>query len=215
MNSEEFLEILKSTGGYITNSHIIGTSGKHLDSYMNKDAIYPHTSKISQVCRAMAAPFAKDGIEAVVAPALGGIVLSQWVAHHLSEMTGKEVLAIYTEKTADKDQILTRGYDKLVAGKKVLVVEDILTTGGSVIKVVNTVKKVGAEVVAVSVMINRNPSVVTSEVVGAPLTALASLTLPAYDEGECPLCKQGVEINTSVGKGREYLEKKAAQAKAS
>ncbi len=215
MNSEEFLDILKSTGGYITNSHIIGTSGKHLDSYMNKDAIYPHTSKISQVCRAMAEPFAKDGIEAVVAPALGGIVLSQWVAHHLSEMTGKEVLAIYTEKTAGKDQILTRGYDKLVAGKKILIVEDILTTGGSVIKVVNTVKKVGAEVVAVSVMINRNPSVVTSEVVGAPLTALASLTLPAYDEDECPMCKQGMEINTSVGKGREYLEKKAAQAKAS
>ncbi|MDD3182065.1 MAG: phosphoribosyltransferase family protein [Alphaproteobacteria bacterium] len=215
MNSQEFLDILKSTGGYITNSHIIATSGKHIDSYMNKDAIYPHTKAISAVCRAMAEPFAKDGIEAVVGPALGGIVLSQWVAHHLSEMTGKDVLAIYTEKTADKDQILTRGYDKLVAGKRILVVEDILTTGGSVIKVVNTVKKVGAEIVGVSVMINRNPAVVTSELVGAPLTALASLTLPAWDEADCPMCKQGMEINVSVGKGRDYLAQKAAQSKAS
>lgn len=212
MNSDQFLDILKSTGGYISGSHIIATSGKHIDSYMNKDAIYPHTKAISEVCRAMAEPFAKEGIEAVVAPALGGIVLSQWVAHHLSEMTGKEVLAIYTEKTADKDQILTRGYDKLVAGKRVLIVEDILTTGGSVIKVVNSVKEAGGEVVAVSVMINRNPEGITSELIGAPLAALASLMLPAWDEEDCPMCKQGMEINVSVGKGRDYLEKKAALA---
>lgn len=212
MNSEEFLEILRSTGGYIADSHIIATSGKHIDSYMNKDAIYPHTKAISQVCHAMAEPFAKKGVEVVVAPALGGIVLSQWVAHHLSEMTGRDVLAIYTEKTADKDQILTRGYDKLVAGKKVLIVEDILTTGGSVIKVVNSVRKVGAEVVAVSVMINRNPAVITSELIGAPLTALANVTLPSWDEHECPMCKQGMEINVSVGKGRDYLAQKAAKA---
>jgi len=77
---------------------------------------------------------------------------------------------------------------------------------------VNTVRKVGAEVVAVSVMINRNPAVVTAEVVGAPLTALASLTLPAWDEADCPMCKAGMEINVSVGKGREYLAKKAASA---
>ena len=213
MNSHQFLEILKNAGGYISNSHIVGTSGKHIDSYMNKDAIYPHTAAISQVCRAMAEPYVKDGIEAVVAPALGGIVLSQWVAHHLSEMTGKDVLAIYTEKTPEKDQILTRGYDKLVAGKKVLIVEDILTTGGSVIKVVNSVKKAGGEIVAVSVMVNRNPAVVTAELVGAPLTALASLTLPAWDEADCPMCKQGMEINVTVGKGREYLAaRKAAKS---
>ncbi len=210
MNSDQFLEILKNAGGYISGDHIVGTSGKHLDAYMNKDAIYPHTAAISSVCRAMAEPFVNEGIEAVVAPALGGIVLSQWVAHHLSVLTGHDVLAIYTEKTPDKDQILTRGYDKLVAGKKVLVVEDVLTTGGSVIKVVNSVKATGATVVAVSVMVNRNPDAITSEQMGAPLYALVSKSFPSWEEADCPMCKQGMAINTTVGKGRDYLAKKAA-----
>jgi len=212
MTSEQFLEILRSTGGYISGSHIVATSGKHIDTYLNKDAIYPHTKAISEVCLAMAEPYVGQRIEAVVAPALGGIVLSQWVAHHLSELTGEDVLAIYTEKTPDKDQILTRGYDKLVKGKRVLVVEDILTTGGSVIKVVNSVKKAGGDVVAVCVMCNRNPAVVNAELVGAPLMALAEMSVPAWDEHECPMCKQGMEINVSVGKGREYLARKGEAA---
>ncbi len=208
MTREQLLDILRETGGYISGSHIVATSGKHIDTYLNKDAIYPHTKSISSVCLAMAEPLAKDQIDAVVAPALGGIVLSQWIAHHLSQLTGKDVLAVYTEKTPDKDQILTRGYDQLVCGKRVLVVEDILTTGGSVIKVLNSVRKAGAEVVAVSVMFNRNPKAVTSELFGVPLHALAEIDVPSWDEADCPMCKSGQEINTTVGKGREYLAQK-------
>jgi len=207
MTPQQLLEILKRTGGYISESHIVVTSGKHTDAYLNKDAIYPHTDAISEICKAMAERFVNENIDAVVAPALGGIVLSQWVAHHLSHLTGREILAVYTEKTPDKDQILTRGYDKLIKGKRVLVVEDILTTGGSVIKVVHSVQKAEGNVIAVCTMFNRDPETITSALIGAPLTYLAESRLQSWDEQDCPMCKKGIEVNTTVGKGREYLER--------
>lgn len=208
MTEQEFLEILKETGGYISESHIVATSGKHLDAYLNKDAIYPHTRAVSAVCKAMAELFADANIEAVVGPSLGGIILSQWTAYHLSEMMGRDVLGIYAEKNESKDQILTRGYDALVRGKRILVVEDILTTGGSLAKVVRTVKAAGGTVVAACAMVNRDPDKIDDAVIGAPLKTLASLRLPAWDEADCPMCKNNVPINTTVGKGRKYLEKK-------
>ncbi len=205
MTEEEFLEILKQTGGYISESHIVATSGKHIDTYLNKDAIYPHTRTVSTIGKAIAELFVNENIEVVVGPSLGGIILAQWTGYHLSEITGRDVLSIFTEKTADKDQILTRGYDALVRDKRVLVVEDILTTGGSLAKVVRTIKKAEGTVVAACAMVNRDPDKIDGAVIGAPLKSLAALRLPAWDEADCPMCKINVPINTMVGKGRAYL----------
>lgn len=209
MTSDDVLSIFKQTGGYITGSHIVYTTGKHGAEYLNKDAIYPHTHLISSICREIAQRFKDKQIDVVAAPALGGIILSQWTAHHLSELTRKEVLGVYTEKTPDKNQIFTRGYDTLVKGKRVLVVEDVTTTGGSVMKVAKSVQQAGGEVVSVCVIANRNKEQVNSQTMGFPFHALADIGMQAWDEAECPLCKQGVAINTTVGKGREYLEKKS------
>jgi orotate phosphoribosyltransferase len=209
MTSDELLAIFKKLGGYISGSHIVYTSGKHGEVYFNKDAIYPHTKEISSICKEIATRFKDKSIEVVAAPALGGIILSQWTAFHLSELTGKEVLGVYTEKTPDKNQIFTRGYDALVKGKNVLIVEDITTTGGSVKKVVDSVRVAGGTVVAVCVLVNRDPTGITSESMGAPYSALASQKAQAWDEGECPMCKNNVPINTTVGKGRDYLAQKS------
>ena len=208
MTSEEVLEIFKKTGGYITGSHIVYTSGKHGEAYLNKDAIYPHTKEISTICREIAERFKDKEIDVVAAPALGGIILSQWTAHHLSELMDREVLGVYTEKTPDKNQIFTRGYDQLVKGKKVLIVEDITNTGGSVLKVLNSVKVAGGEVIAISVLANRDPEGINEKTLGVPFEPLAEIQMQAWDDADCPLCKEGVPINTTVGKGREYLEKK-------
>ncbi len=204
---KEVLDILRNVGAIITDSHLVYTSGKHGSVYINKDAVYPHTAQISKICAMMAEKFKDSEVEAVAGPSLGGIILSQWVAHHLSQMKGKEVLGVYTEKTPEKNQIFTRGYDKLVSGKNVLVVEDITTTGGSVRKVVDSVKAAGGNVIGVCVMVNRNAEI-NDEVVGAPFHPLAFMKAQAFDESDCPLCKQNVPINIDVGKGREYLAKK-------
>jgi len=211
MNEQEVLRVLGKVGSVIANSHIVYTSGKHGTAYVNKDAVYPHTKEISDLCRAIAQQFANDGVEVVIAPAIGGVILSQWTANHLTELTGSEVLGVYAEKADSGDAfIIKRGYDKIVAGKNVLVVEDVLTTGGSAKKVVEATRAIGGKVVGLGVLCNRG-GITTQDVVDVPkLLALANVKLDAWDEADCPLCAQSVPINTDVGKGREYLARKKA-----
>lgn len=206
--TNDVVEILKSVGAIITDSHIVYTSGKHGSVYINKDALYPHTELSSKVGEMFAQKNKELNIDVVVAPALGGIILSQWTAYHLTQIKGKEIFGVYTEKDAEKNQVFTRGYDKFISGKNVLVIEDLTTTGGSVLKVVNSVRAAGGSVVAVSVMVNRNPDTVNTKMMGAPFSALGILRAQAYDEAECPLCKKGVPINTTVGHGKKYMEGK-------
>src|SRR6266568_5380513 len=134
--NDEALELLKKTKALLTDSHFVGTSGRHMAIYINKDALYPHTKETSRMGELFAAKNNDLDIDVVAAPALGGIILSTWTAYHLSKLKKKEILGIYTEKNPDKNQIFTRGYDKLVKDKNVLIIEDLTTTGGSVKKVV-------------------------------------------------------------------------------
>ncbi len=206
--SNEVLEMLRKSGGVITDSHFVYTSGKHGSVYVNKDALYPHTKYSSQVGKLFAELHKDQEIDVVAAPALGGIILSQWTAFHLSSIKNRDILGVYTEKDSEKNQIFTRGYDKLVKGKNVLVIEDLTTTGGSVLKVVNTVSNAGGKVVAVSVMVNRDPEKINTEMMGVPFTSLAILKAEAWEENECKLCDENVPINTNVGHGKKYLEAK-------
>lgn len=200
------LEKLKAVGALVTDSHLVYTSGRHGSAYVNKDAVYPHADLTSECVRAMVEPFAKERIDVVLAPALGGIILSTWAAHHLTRISGKEVLSVYVEKDGDGFS-LRRGYDALVAGKRILILEDVLTTGGSVKKAVETTKAAKGEVVAVSALCNRGG--LKAAEVGAPkLWALLEIGLDSWDEKDCPLCKKGVPVNTTVGKGKEFLAKK-------
>jgi len=90
-----------------------------------------------------------------------------------------------------------------------LVVEDLTTTGGSVKKVVNTARKAGAEVVAVCVMVNRDPVNVNESTISAPFVATDILEAKAFDETDCPFCKANRPINTYIGHGKKYLQTKA------
>lgn len=204
--NNEVIEMLKKSGAIITDSHLIYTSGRHGSIYINKDALYPHTDFSSRVGELFAQKFHGTDIDIVAAPALGGIILSQWTAHHLSKIKNKEILAVYTEKTPDKDQVFTRGYDAYVKGKNVLILEDLTTTGGSVKKVVASVKKAGGNVAAVCVMVNRNPDI-TSETITAPFSSLATLKAESFAPGECPLCEANIPINTTVGHGGKFDKK--------
>jgi len=205
--NNEVLEILKSVGAIITDSHIVYTSGRHGDAYINKDALYPHTKETARIGQLFAEKFKDKYIDVVAAPALGGIILETWTAYHLSQLKGKEVLGVYAEKK-DGDLVFTRGYDKLVAGKNVLVIEDLTTTGGSVKKVVDSVRAAGGNVVNVCVMVNRDVETVTEAVIGAPFSWLASVVMKSYDPADCALCNTNVPINTTVGHGKKFLEEK-------
>jgi orotate phosphoribosyltransferase len=193
-------EILAEARAIITGSHIVYTSGKHGSAYVNKDAVYPNTTRVAELCRHLAEAARPHRPEVVCGPAMGGIILAQWTGHHLG------LPAVYAEK-ADGGMALRRGYDKLVAGKRVLVVEDILNTGGSVKDAVAAVRTAGGAVVAVAALVNRGG--VTAADVGVPaLAALLAVSLEAWDAEACPLCRDGIPINTDVGKGREFLARR-------
>lgn len=193
--------ILKKVGAILEDGHFVLTSGKHSSVYLDKNALFPYIDEVSQVSKMIADKYRDFGVEVVVGPALGGIILSQWVAFHLGQMTGEKVLGVFTEKNFEGEQEFTRGYDLLVRDRKTLVVEDITTTGASVRKVVESVEKTRGEVLGVCVMVNRNPRGVTSDTIGAPFTALGELELEAYDKESCPLCEMQVPIDFSVGHG--------------
>jgi orotate phosphoribosyltransferase len=206
------IDILKKVGAIITDDHFVGTSGLHFEAYVNKDALFPHTEEASEVGKLFALKFKDRDIEVVVAPALGGIVLSQWAAHHLSKLCKKEIFGVYTEKTKDGEQVFTRGYGDYVKGKRVLVIEDTALTGGSVMKVVNTVKAAEGNIVSVCVMINRDPENINSQTLGVSFDSLGEYPVKTYNKDECPLCKAGIPINTKVGHGRKFLEEQTKES---
>ena len=108
-------------------------------------------------------------------------------------------------------RVLKRGYEKDVAGKFVLVVEDVLNSGATVIKTINAVKKAGGEVVGVAAIANRSGGKVNAETLGVPfLFSLKDLSMPMYPEDECPICQEkGIKsVRTELGKGREFLLRK-------
>lgn len=84
------LQYLQKVGAIISNSHFVGTSGLHFDTYVNKDFLYPHTEDVQGSGELFAEKFKDAGIEVVVGPAMGEIILSQWTAYALSRITGRE-----------------------------------------------------------------------------------------------------------------------------
>ncbi|MGB3073575.1 MAG: phosphoribosyltransferase family protein [Candidatus Moraniibacteriota bacterium] len=220
-------QVLADVNAVITDSHLVYTSGKHGSAYVNKDAVYPHIRKTSALSRMIAIEFANDCVDVVIAPAVGGVILSQWIAYHLSMVLGaSDVLGVYAEKeteaVADPEGkgrkcyietgnfVIKRGSDKLIQGKRVLVAEDVINTGGSVRKTIEAVRQCGGVVVGVGALCNRGG--VTMQDLDVPkFVPLMEVTLDAWDEADCPLCERGVPINTEVGKGREYLARKTVR----
>jgi orotate phosphoribosyltransferase len=209
VDQTEILQILSAVGAVMLDSHFVYTSGKHGSAYINKDALYPHTKQTELLCKQIASHFAGHGIDVVIGPVIGAVILSYAVARSLSELTARDVLCVYAEKTDDGDFSIKRGYDRLIRGKRVLVVEDVLTTGESVRKVVRAVRDAGGDVVAVAALCNRG-EVTANDLARVPeFFSLVNIPLDATEETECPLCARGVPVNIDVGKGREFLARKS------
>lgn len=206
---QEVVAILKKVGAVITGGHFVGTSGRHMSVYVNKDALLTHPLETSRIGELLAEKNKDLPIDVVVSPAMGAVILGQWTAFHFSKMLGREIASVYTEKDKEENQIFKRGYDKLVAGKNVLLIEDTTATGLSVRRTVKPIRDAGGNILQVCVIINRDTQAITSETVGAPLAWLAEIPAETYDEAECPLCASGVPITTGgIGHGKKFLERK-------
>lgn len=206
---DDVIQILKDAGA-ITEGHFIGTSGKHLSVYINKNKILIHVGTTSRLCEVIAKKTKEWNPDVAVAPATGGIALSQWLAHHLTVLLGREVLSAYTESIDGIQSITKRGYDAVVKGKNVVVIEDIVNTGKSIREVVAAVQAADGNVVGAVALINRNENDAMIEaMLGVPFQSLSQMPLAAYDEGEVPEWLKQIPINTELGHGAKYLKEHA------
>lgn len=190
-------QLLKSVGAWLT-GHFLFTSGLHGSDYMQCQRVlqYPRYG-LSLAKQLVEQLIEKDLVpDTVVGPALGAIHWEVMVATALDmAFPGRPpVKAIFAERVTDEngDQnafAIRRGLE-LAKGERVLVVEDVTTTGGSARKVVDLVRKLGAEPIAVGAIIDRSGSTIDF---GIPFIKLLALNLPAYKEAECPMCKSGTK----------------------
>lgn len=183
MTGNEMMEALVKSGA-VLRGHFLLTSGRHSDTYLEKFRLLERPDLTESVVRALADRFRDAGVQVVLGPAIGGII----VAYEMARQLG--VRAIFAERQ-DGRLTLRRGF-RVQPGERCLVVEDVVTTGGSVREAVDVARQAGADVVGVAVLADRSGGRVLD--LGVPVEYLVSLDAPAWAADECPLCRAGVPL---------------------
>ncbi|MBQ9527526.1 MAG: orotate phosphoribosyltransferase [Fretibacterium sp.] len=182
-DTQEMTREILTRLGALKQGHFRLTSGLHSDRYMQCAALFQFPKESEQLCAALAEKFAGQKIDLVAGPALGGIIMAYEVARALG------VPNIFSERE-DGKMTFRRGF-RVEAGQKVLVVEDVVTTGGSVKEVIGLVRAAGGEVVGVGSVVDRGGGKADF---GVPFHALMTLEATNWKEEDCPLCKEGMPI---------------------
>jgi len=182
MKDQNILEIFLKTNALL-NGHFLLTSGRHSSQYFQCAQVLQYTDYNEIICRKIADHFINTEIDVVISPAIGGIIVGQEVARLL----GKK--SIFAERE-DKTLTLRRGF-QIEEGKKYLVCEDVVTTGGSVFEVMDIVRNNGGIVAGVGYIVDRSNNKVQFNV---PQFSTLQLEVVSYNPEECPLCKQNIPV---------------------
>jgi orotate phosphoribosyltransferase len=182
MTETEILNIFKKTEALLT-GHFLLTSGRHSDRYFQCAKVLQYPKYTEKLCKMIADKFKGVEIDTVIAPAIGGLVVGQEVARQLNKRF------IFAERE-DKKLSLRRGFS-LEENEKVLVCEDVVTTGGSVFEVIDIVKNSNAEVVGVGFIVDRSNGKVNFKY---PQFSTLKMEVVSYMPNECPLCREDIEL---------------------
>jgi orotate phosphoribosyltransferase len=180
MSEQDFLQIFRDHQALLE-GHFILSSGLHSDRYIQCALVLQYPRVAEQLCSALAAQLNALGASVVVAPALGGVL----VAHEVARALG--IRALFTERQ-DGNMALRRGFS-LTEGEPALVVEDVVTTGGSTRETMNCVRQAGGRILGAGALIDRSGG--TADL-GVPKAALVTLSVQNYEPARCPLCKSGI-----------------------
>jgi len=175
---EEMVKIFKDCEALLE-GHFLLTSGLHSSQYLQCALVLQYPAHAEQLCSFLADAFQGEGIEVVAAPALGGII----VAHEVAKALGAR--ALFTER-AEGRMVLRRGF-QILPGERTLIVEDVVTTGGSTREVMAAVEEEEGRVLGVGCLVDRSGGVD----LGVKQHALLHLTIPNYSPEACPLCQEG------------------------
>ncbi len=182
LTEERVLEVLKEAG-VLLEGHFLLTSGRHSNKYLQCAKIFKNAKYSEELCGALAEKFANDGIDVVVGPAMGAVIMAYEVSRHLN------VPNIFTERE-DGVMTLRRNFE-IEEGQKVLVVEDVITTGGSVKEVIEIVKEKGGIVAGVGCVVDRTGGKMDF---GTKFESVISMEVQSYEPDECPICKTGAPL---------------------
>ncbi|MCK4241036.1 MAG: orotate phosphoribosyltransferase [Candidatus Atribacteria bacterium] len=182
MKTEEVMRKFKEAGA-IQKGHFKLTSGVHSDTYIQCAQVMQHPEFMHNLCSELGKKFRGDDIDVIVGPAIGGIIM----AHVMARVLGPWVRAIFTERENGK-MTLRRSFE-IKKGEKVVVVEDVTTTGSSVREVIDIVNSRKGKVVGVGVLIDRSGGKVNF---GVKTEKLLTIDIKTYLPEECPLCKKGI-----------------------
>lgn len=175
--------LLRSTGA-ILEGHFQLASGRHSGVYIEKFRIMEDPPATAALCAMIAAHFRHSGATLVIGPAMGGVILAYETAKHLG------LHGIFAEKDGNGGLMFDRGFE-VAPGQPVLVVDDVLTTGGSVKKVLSLLENAGAKVIGVGFLIDRTNGSVDF---GVPFYACHAMQIESYAPADCPLCAQRLDL---------------------
>jgi orotate phosphoribosyltransferase len=178
------LDLFKDTGAYLQ-GHFRLSSGLHSPGYLQSALVlrYPEYAEI--LGRRLATLLAPWTADLVVSPALGGLIVGHEVARAL------RLPFLFTEREADRRMALRRGFS-MDPGARAIIIEDVITTGGSTREVIEIVRAAGAIPVAAGSIIDRSGGEAD---LGIPRVALETLTVPAFDPAQCPMCAAGTPVS--------------------
>jgi orotate phosphoribosyltransferase len=182
MERERVLTILRDAG-VLLEGHFLLTSGKHSDKYLQCAKILKYPNYTVEMAEHIAKAFENDNIDIVIGPAMGAVIISYEVARQLG------ALNMFAERENDK-MALRRGFE-IPEGARVLVVEDVVTTGGSVKEVISIVEEKGGIVAGVGVFVDRSNGKIDF---GVKMASCISFEVEAHDKENCPLCKEGLDL---------------------
>ena len=182
MKEKEILEIFKKTGAFLK-GHFKLSSGLHSAHYLQCARVLQHPEHAEKLCKALAEKFKKARPDVVIAPALGGILVSYEVARALN------IKNLFTERVNGR-MTLRRGFE-ISKDDKVLIVEDVITTGLSTQEVIETVKSFGSTIVGVGCLVDRSGGKIDF---GARFKSLVTLDIPTFKPENCPLCKDKIPL---------------------
>ncbi len=187
------MELFEQTGAYL-HGHFRLTSGLHSGEYLQCAKVLAHPAFAGKLGQSLAAKVkaltGDTAIDAVVAPAMGGIIIGHEVARALLA-NSSATLSLFTERDAATNEMTLRRGFEIKPDQKVVVIEDVITTGGSTKEVITLLNSLGAKVLAAGSIIDRSGG--TADV-GVPRASLETLHPIAYKPEECPLCQQGLPV---------------------
>lgn len=191
MKSKDINEILRETGA-IMEGHFKLTSGMHSPLYVEKFNVLQYPKYTEEISKNMATFFKDKDIETVVGPMTGGILL----AHEVGKTLGAR--SIFTERVNGK-MTFRRGFS-LKKGEKIIIVEDIVTTGGSIKEVIEVVKSYEADIIGIVMIVDRSANKLDFD--GIPYFSLLKLEVEKYDESICPLCTNNIPLTKRGSTGK-------------